>query len=314
MSLEMAANRGLTFGNPAAVRYALTDILQVLHRCGLTASAECAPGDIVPSADVPGHYRICDELSMQLLEAGRTELRNIRRQLALAAVLWSGLTRRSERAIWRPHRQLRYRQSFRDGACVAELLLAVRIQLNETGNLRPVRPWQYRHALRVAAAITGDSDIITQVLRDGARARPPAAGPARPRRERVRMLPWLPRTASWQAAYNTACLYSVLAQQGLADEDRIVVALQRAIDSRDSEMERPYDWISYDPDFVPLKESARDAYPAFKRFLREQKRRDYPRRPRPADDSGEDGDPGEYSGENSGEYNILPIGDVAKGT
>ena len=76
-----------------------------------------------------------------------------------------------------------------------------------------------------------------------------------------------------------------------------MVALQRAIDSRDSEMERPYDWIAYDPDFVPLKASGRDQYPAFKRFLRDTKRRDYPRRPRPTDDPREgDGTSGDGAG------------------
>jgi hypothetical protein len=289
MSLEMAANRGLTFRNPAAVRYMLTEVLEVLHRCGLTTRAECAEADMVASKEVPGHHRISDELSMQLLEAARTELQVIRRQLAFLAVLWAGLARRSERTVWRPHRQLRYRQSFRDGACVAELLVAVRIQLNETGNLRPVKPSRYRHALRVAAAIAGDSAPIKAVLRDEAAAKPPPLKPAAPTRERVRRLPWLARTASWQAAYNTACLYSVLAQHGLATEDRIVVSLERAIDSKDSEMERPYDWIAYDPDFLPLKASGRDEYPAFKKFLRDTKRRDYPRRPRPTDDPAEGG-------------------------
>jgi hypothetical protein len=289
MSLEMAANRGLTFGNPAAVRYMLTETLDVLHRCGLTASAECTDKDIIASAEVPGHHRISDALSMQLLEAARTELRVIRRQLTLPKVAWATLTRRSERAVWRPHRQLRYRQSFRDGASVAELLVAVRMQLNQTPSLRPVKASAYRQSLRIAAAISGDSRPIAAVLRDGAAARRPASPPAAPTREQVRLLPWLRRTASWQAAYNTACLYSVLVQQGLASDELVVISLQRAIDSRDSEMERAYDWISYDPDFLPLKASGRDQYPAFKKFLREQKRRDYPRRPRAADDPAEGG-------------------------
>jgi hypothetical protein len=116
------------------------------------------------------------------------------------------------------------------------------------------------------------------------------------------MLPWLRYTASWQAAYNTACIYSALAQHGLAGDEEVVASLQRAIDSRDSEMERPYDWILYDPDFLPLKDSARDKYPEFKRFLREQKRKDYPRRPRVAADEDEDegpadgGDPADSAG------------------
>ena len=105
------------------------------------------------------------------------------------------------------------------------------------------------------------------------------------------MLPWLRYTASWQAAYNTACIYSALAQHGLAGDEEVVASLQRAIDSRDSEMERPYDWILYDPDFLPLKDSAHDKYPQFKKFLRDQKRKDYPRLPRVAADEDEDEGP-----------------------
>jgi hypothetical protein len=130
----------------------------------------------------------------------------------------------------------------------------------------------------------------------------------------------MPHTASWQAAYNTACLYSVLAQHGLATEDRIVVSLQRAIDSKDSEMERPYDWISYDPDFLPLKASGRGQYPAFKKFLRDTKRRDYPRRPRPTDDpregDGTNGDSGDGPelpridrGANGGKVTCVTLGE-----
>jgi hypothetical protein len=48
-------------------------------------------------------------------------------------------------------------------------------------------------------------------------------------------------------------------------------------------MERAYDWIAYDPDFLPLKNSPRSRFPAFKKFLRDQNRHDYPRRQRPAE-------------------------------
>jgi hypothetical protein len=51
-------------------------------------------------------------------------------------------------------------------------------------------------------------------------------------------------------------------------------------------MERPYDWIFHDPDFLPLKNSPRDKYPDFKKFLRDQKRNDYPNRPRAATTKG----------------------------
>jgi hypothetical protein len=290
MSLEMAANPGLTFPNPQAVRFMLTEILTVLNRCGLVSHTSCADSDIVESEEAHGRYRISDGLSLDLLNAARAELVVVRRQLALPAVLWSGLIHRDERAVWRPHRKLRIRQSFRDGASVAELLVAVRMLLNDPGWRPSSRLRGYRHALRITTAVTGNGTAIEAVLRRGsARA---GAGPARARPagtpERTRMLPWLRYTASWQAAYNTACIYSALAQHGLAGDSEVVASLQRAIDSRDSEMERPYDWILYDPDFLPLKDSARDKYPEFKRFLRDQKRKDYPRRPRVAADEDED--------------------------
>ncbi len=306
MSLEMAANPGLTFGNPAAVKYMLNEVLAVLHRCGLTTTASCEDagpdGGIVASDHVRGHYRICDALSLELLQAALAEARAVQRQLRFLAVWGAGIRHRDERAVWRPHRRLRVRQAFRDGAYVAELLIATRIQLNAAGSWPAVRPAGYRHALRVTAAITGDAAPIEAVLRAGAAGTAPAAAamppggpgthgrpPAAPR-ERVRLLPWLRYTASWQAAYNTACLYSVLAQYGRAGEDRIIMALQRAIDSPESEMERPYDWINYDPDFLPLKLSRPGEYQAFKKFLRDQKRKDYPPRRPGKDEPSEDGD------------------------
>jgi hypothetical protein len=307
MSLEMAANPGLTFPNPEAVRFMLTEILTVLHRCGLVSRSSCADGDIVASQEAHGRHRISDGLSLELLDAARAELAVIQRQLTLPAVLWTALTHRDERAVWRPHRRLRVRQSFRDGASVAELLVAVRMLLNDPGQLPSFRLRQYRHALRITTAVTGDSAAIEAVFRlaksraDAQAGRPTARSRRTGTPERARVLPWLRSTASWQAAYNTACIYSALAQRGLAGDGEVVASLQRAIDSRDSEMERPYDWILYDPDFLPLKDSARDTYPEFKRFLRDQKRKDYPRRPRVAADEDEDegpadGDPADPTG------------------
>jgi hypothetical protein len=91
----------------------------------------------------------------------------------------------------------------------------------------------------------------------------------------VRWLPWQARTASWQAAYNTACLYAVLARHGLAVEEQVLTSLRRVVNSRDSGLERPHDWISNDPDFAPL---LRDGSPhrKVKAFLDAQERRDYP--------------------------------------
>jgi len=50
-----------------------------------------------------------------------------------------------------------------------------------------------------------------------------------------------------------------------------VVALERAINNPDSEMERAYDWVSHDPDFTALNDVQQ-----FKDFRAAQKRRDYP--------------------------------------
>jgi hypothetical protein len=96
-----------------------------------------------------------------------------------------------------------------------------------------------------------------------------------PTRDRPRWLPWQARTASWQAAYNTACLYAVLVKQGLAYEDQVIASLRRVVLNRDSGMERPHDWISNDPEFVPLLRHD-SPYKKVRAFLEAQERRDYP--------------------------------------
>ncbi len=90
MSLEMAANPGLTFPNPQAVRFMLSEILAVLQRCGVVSRSSCADDDIVASEEAHGRYRISDKLSLELLDAAQAELAVIRRQLTLPAVLWAG--------------------------------------------------------------------------------------------------------------------------------------------------------------------------------------------------------------------------------
>jgi hypothetical protein len=94
--------------------------------------------------------------------------------------------------------------------------------------------------------------------------------------------------ASWQAAYNAACLYAALADAALAgkeaDQDLVVACLRSAIGNPRSEMERGYDWISRDPDlsFLKDRDSSRESDPAttegtpFQKFLEAQKRLDYP--------------------------------------
>jgi hypothetical protein len=165
------------------------------------------------------------------------------------------------------------------------LLVAVRQRLGDpcapaaSAGSREYRGAHYRRALRIASAVTGDSDPIVAVLRDARADWKLTGGPPPVTRDRVRYLPWLHRTASWQASYAVACLYAALAQKGLASDDRVVTGLRRAGGNRVSEMERPYDWIMDNPDFAPLYtelNDAEDTYPAFMKFLYDQMLLDYP--------------------------------------
>jgi hypothetical protein len=99
---------------------------------------------------------------------------------------------------------------------------------------------------------------------------------------------WPPRrrsSASWQAAYNTACLYAALADaasRGCAPENilqeldrRVVVSLCRVVDNPRSELERAWDWIFGDPDFRVMRDN-RQKFTAFGGFLDELERQEYP--------------------------------------
>jgi hypothetical protein len=152
---------------------------------------------------------------------------------------------------------------------------------------RATERFRRRAGILIATAIAGDAEQIRRVLNTD---KPSAEWPGPPEpaaasggtlgmaRDRVRWLPWQARTSSWQAAYNTACLYAVLAQHGLADQEKVVISLRRLVGNRDSGLERPYDWISNDPDFTPLlDENSADS--KVRDFLVVQKRRDYPEAP-----------------------------------
>jgi hypothetical protein len=310
MSLEMIADPGYTFFNPAAARVILDDTLDILYRAGRTAVDRCGDGDIHPRSGETGPSVLSHALRATLLGSAQRDLRVIRRQLSLPVVVWNTFWRRDERAVWQPHWRRANRQAFRDGVCVAELVVAVKQRLNERQLAElPGQPgvrgpglatrFRQRKGLQIVAAITGDAAAVRRVLwgppgrwpagpptagnPQAAGGPPAAAGPraARgwvpPTRDRVRWLPWQARTASWQAAYNTACLYAALVRQGLADEDQVVTSLRRVVLNRDSGVERPHDWISNDPDFAPL---LRDDSPGkkVKAFLEAQERRDYPMR------------------------------------
>lgn len=273
MSLEMIANPGFCFTDADAAVRTLDQALGSLWRCGLTEIWRCPPNGLVArGGDGRAPWVLAPALNAALLRAARTELLAIRRQLNVPAVAWAMFRRRDERATWRPHWRMSVRQVFRDGVNAGLLLVDVRRRLNGD----PVDERSGRPGLRIADAVTGDSDPITAVLRQPSSQWRLTGGPPRLLTDRLRRLPWLRRTASWQAAYNVACLYSALVQRGLADENRIVASLRRAIGNRSSEMERPYDWIAHDPDFVPLLTGDPRRYPEFAKFVAEQRLLDYP--------------------------------------
>ncbi|HEY1669990.1 MAG TPA: hypothetical protein VGG54_30185, partial [Trebonia sp.] len=300
MSLEMIANPEYTIFNPAAARVILDETLDILYRAGRTAVDRCADDDIHVKAGTSGPSVLSHALRETLLTAAQRDLRMIRRQLSFPVVVWNTFWRRDERVVWKPHWRLTTRQSLRDGVCVAELLVAVKHRLNERYLVQrgdqaagrgpgAIERFRQRKGLHVVSAVVGDATAVRTVLqapfgawrvagqRGAAQVAPDGAaapGWVPPTRDRARWLPWQARTASWQAAYNTACLYAVLAQQGLAGEDQVVASLRRVVLNRDSGMERPHDWISNDPDFAPLLRQD-SPYKKVRAFLEAQERRDY---------------------------------------
>jgi hypothetical protein len=210
----------------------------------------------------------------ELLAAAREELRACRRQLMLWSIFWASFRHRDERAIRKPHWRLQERQRFSDGARVAELLVIVRQALT-SGHCRRRDRLRARRAIWVTSAITGDRATIREFLKDPAPgvACPGAMQPPGRNSQQTRWLPWQRRTPSWQAAYNTACLYAALAARYPPGEMacRAVASLERAVRDRDCDMERPSDWISMDPDFSGVRPS-----PGFGSFLDRQIQNDYP--------------------------------------
>ena len=280
MSLEMIANPGFgALEKKDADK--LAESLSILDQCGVTGGASpCRAGLAAP---------LSRELRKELLTAARDELHECLRQLTLRRLIWATFRHRDERAMRKPYWRLGERQRFQDGARVAELLVAVRQSLNEqecvrTGEDRRRAFKARRHpkrAINIMAAIAGGNAAIEGLLApktltapegDKKRWKPGANA------EKTRWLPWQRRTPSWQAAYNAACLYAVLADSdGYRQNEKdlidwAVVSLKRVVDDRHCEMERPWDWISRDPDLRCLNRSQ-----AFRELLRKQKQNDYPR-------------------------------------
>ena len=310
MSLEMLANPEHYLPKGKGTWDNLAETLEILSRCGLTdgrlqVSAEYQTDNgnwkvvTPPSGDEAPCMRVSRDLALTLLKIAAKDLRELRTQLTAWRVVRDALFRREERTVWLPHCRRRYRQPFHDGVCVAELLLAIRCRLLEPDGedprwLRRARVrWHLRRATRITSFIAGNPALINAVLTDphgqwwaaSASEGAPGSFPRTRAQDRVRRLPWQRRTASWQAAYNTACLYAALADRartGCAPEEvlrdlehRVVVSLRRAVDNPRSELERSSDWIDSDPDFHAL---SRDSlvFTAFEKFLLDQKRQDYP--------------------------------------
>lgn len=294
MSLEMIANPKFEPQEEQEAKKKEVNLLRqsldILSECGLTGAAAGKPDGIAEK-------ELLDEARKELLSAAQIELRKCRQQLTLWRVIWATFCHRDERAVRMPQWRLRERQSFHDGALVAELLVTVRQRLaGEECKRTPQNSHHLRKATRITAAITGDRAAIDTLFEDTSDFPGLAAIDALPKQdtsktqgkgwrpgahaERARWLSWQSLTPSWQAAYNTACLYAALAGSCGLDKDKdkieeiakqVVISLNRVVYDRDCVMRRPWDWISSDPDFSYLKSSR-----AFKDFLDTQERRDYP--------------------------------------
>jgi len=272
MSLEMIANPEYPWGKEPP--HKLTDSLEILDQCRVTGAGErnIPPDELLP----PG-------LRKELLAAAMAELCACQGQLTLWRLIWETFQHRDERAIRKPYLRLGERQRFQDGCRVAELLVAVRQRLigQEPGQSRKDPPWtrklrrSLRKAMHITDIITGDITAIEALL--GMSGAGQQKWPPDPYAGKKRWLPWQHRTPSWEAAYNAACLYAAL-YDACADENEqsemaemALRCLDRVVNDRLCEMERPWDWIFTDPDLRCLKK-----YPRFRDFLDKQKRNDYP--------------------------------------
>jgi len=120
-----------------------------------------------------------------LLGAAQKELREIGRYLTLRDVIWQSFWHRDERGVLKPYWLLRHRQSFHDGVCLAQLLVAVRQQplndqqpLNEKqadplphglARLRPaVRKARHDHRKRPVRQLVA----VRQIMKDDPLPRP----------------------------------------------------------------------------------------------------------------------------------------------
>jgi hypothetical protein len=334
MSLTMLANPELQLPATPATRDTLDEIMQILARCRLISGGYRKPVIRPPATDdpaqavagpartAPDDLPVPAELAMEMLNIAAADLAAVRRQLSFPHVVRDAFVHRRERAVWLPLWRRRQRQSFIDGVCVAQLLVAVRRTLLErdiadpgwrqrelvplprvpaeprgqrphgerppapAGPRRDGRevPRELRHGVRITSFIAGEPTPLVALLTgtDEWRASHAAAGTEPPpaAASRTRWLPGQRSTPSWQAAYNTACLYAVLADAAPDSaapdyQERIINSLRAAVDNPFSELERASDWIRRDPDFRYMYRHP-VIFGAFLKFLHDQERQDYP--------------------------------------
>ena len=315
MSLEMIAAPGFTVFNPAAARVILNETLDILYRAGRTAIDRCADADIhVAGASGPSvlSHRLREALLRAAQRDLRAIRHQLSFPVVAWNTFWRRDERTVWKPNWRLTTRQAFRDGVCVGELLVavkhrlnERYRAQRGDEDVQGAAGPRRAVLAAQGAARGVSARGGRDggphraagAVRRLARRGpGRAgagrggpdwRPPAAfdpadpdlsaepGWVPPTRDRARWLPWQARTASWQAAYNTACLFAVLAQQGLAGEDQVVASLRRVVLNRDSGMERPHDWISNDPDFAPLLRHD-SPYTKVRAFLEAQERRDYP--------------------------------------
>jgi hypothetical protein len=303
MSLEMFANREHYLLSDEATLRKLAETLEIISRDGNTHGTSHknpqdlnmdADREVGPSPDAPC-MRVPQELTLKLLKIAEKDLREVRTHLNLGHLMWDAFFRRDERAVWLPHRKYLHRRSFQEGVCTAELLIAIRCRFREPAAMNPgwlkqarVR-WHLRRAITITWRIVGDPTFVCSAL-----TRPhdkwwepetSQSGLHRLSKAWVRRRPRRRSSPSWQAAYNTACLYAALADtawRACAPENilrelerRVIVSLRRVVDNPLSELERAWDWIYGDPDFRVMRDH-KEKFTAFGDFLDELERQEYP--------------------------------------
>ena len=310
MSLEMIANREFRLPENNKAKEVLCESLRILDRCRVTHGAACIRDEITLGEPLSPALRMALlEAAREELCTVRRQL-TLWRTIWAAFVhrderaIWKHYWRLAERQRFHDGARVAellvaVRQSLNENAGhgdtvpsneqdpVAPHDASPRAEQEQQGG-HPGRVtynlhiqayvkmllvrYNRRRAMNIAAAITGDASAIDAVLRSEKWQPPENMWPG-PHGPRTRWVPWQQSTPSWQAAYNTACLYAALAVK--YDEDKmtllVVSSLERAISDRHSEMGRPSEWIEKDPDFLSVQSSGK-----FQDFRKRQLRRDYP--------------------------------------